>query len=250
MKTINEITKENFQSMFNLRDILEESVFYPAAGIDGSDIECLSNQYCSFIHVDYSTPRDVVEPGMRHHFAGVGYDLIGLKYISKDELTPNGFSPRNFVMNEHERARLEMDFIRDRFDCRNFTPFALWAVYELNPSKTVKTEGKASRFSLMHIGGEACATFEAIYLSNKINPKCIAIISPGEGYGDNWTIFRDPEFRLYQTLYFNTINNQANMPTELLTNMALSDDEICFWPNFNYQGRYFADGWLRKYSRI
>ncbi len=40
------------------------------------------------------------------------------------------------------------------------------------------------------------------------------------------------------------------MPTELLTNMALSDDEICFWPNFNYLGRCFADGWLRKYSRI
>ena len=37
--------------------------------------------------------------------------------------------------------------------------------------KTGKTEGKASRFSLLHIGGEACATFEAIYLSNKINPK-------------------------------------------------------------------------------
>jgi hypothetical protein len=102
----------------------------------------------------------------------------------------------------------------------------------------------------MHIGGEACATFEAIYLSNKVNPKCIAIISPGEGYGDNWTIFRDPEFRLYQTLHFNKINNNANMPSELLTNMALSDDDNCFWPNYNYQSRCFADGWLRKYSRI
>lgn len=250
MKVINEITKENFQSMFNLKDILRESVFYPASGIDGSDIECLSNQYCSFIHVDYSTPSDVIETGMRHHFVGVGYDLIGLKYVTMDELTPNGFRPRNFVINEHENARLKMDFIKDRFYHKNFTPFAIWAVYELNPSKTGKTEGKANRFSLLHIGGEACATFEAIYLNNKINPKCIAIISPGEGYGDNWTIFRDPDYRLYQILHFNATNNNANMPSQLLTNMMISDIDNCFWPNYIYQSRCFANGGLIKYSRI
>jgi hypothetical protein len=244
------ITSDNFNERFIISEIIKNSVFYPAAGIDGSAIECLSNQYCSFVHVDYSTPREVVEPGMRNHFAGVGYDLIGIKHVSRDELTPNGFNPRDFVKNEHERTRLEADFIRDRFNHRNFTPFALWAVYELNPLKTGKTEGKASRFSLLHIGGEACATLEAIYLNNRINPKCVAIISPGEGYGDNWTVFRSPEFRLYQTLHFNTTNNNANMPSELLTNMSLSDDESCFWPNFNFQDRYFADGWLRKYSRI
>jgi hypothetical protein len=250
MKSIKEITKENFQSMFNLKDILEDSVFYPAAGIDASDIECLSNQYCSFIHVDYSTPRDVVEPGMKHHFEGVGYDLIGLKQVSEKELTPNGFTPRNFAINEHERSRLEMEFINDRFRCRNFTPFALWAVYELNPLKTGKSQGKSNRFSLLHIGGEACATFEAIYISNKINPRCISIISPGEGFGDNWTIFRDPNFRLYQNLLFNTVNNNAIMPDALLTNMALSDNEDCFWPDYNYQDRCFANGWQRRFSRI
>lgn len=249
MKTINEITSENFQSMFNLKDILDESVFYPAAGIDASDIECLSNQYCSFIHVDYSTPRDVIEPGMRNHFEGVGYNLIGIKQVSREELTPMGFMPNNFALNDHERQRLEINFIRDRFYCRNFIPFALWAVYEFNPTKTRKTQGKAKRFSLLHIGGEACFTFEALYIQNKINPSAIAIISPGEGFGDNWTIFRNPQFRLYQNLLFNLENNETIMPNLLLTNMALSDDEVCFWPDFQYYSRIYSNGWQRIYKR-
>ena len=249
MKTINEITNQNFQSMFNLKDILDESVYYPAAGIDASDIECLSSHYNSFIHVDYSTPRDVVEPGMRSHFESVGYDLIGIKHVSKEELNPMGFITNKFALNDHESQRLEENFIRDRFKYRNFTCFALWAVYELNPKKTGKTQGKAKRFSLLHIGGEACATFEAIYIQNKINPSAIAIISPGEGYGDNWTIFRDPQFRLYQNILFNSQNNETIMPNILLTNMALSDDEVCFWPDYQYYSRIYSNGWQRIYKR-
>ena len=249
MKIINEITKDNFQSMFNLKDILEDSVFYPASGIDGTAIESLSDQFCSFIHVDYSTPKEVVEFAMQNHFSGVGYDLIGIRIISKEELTPNGFVPFNFSLNEHEKQRLQMDFIRDRFYCRNFAPFALWAVYELNPLKTGKTVGKDKRFSLLHVGGEACATFEAIYLNNKINPAAVAIISPGEGYGDSWTIFRDTDFRFYKNLFFNFQNNGVQMPRLLLTNMGLDDNDPCFWPDYFFQGRCFVNGWQRKYGR-
>lgn len=250
MKTIDQITSENFNEMFDVKAILEESVFYPASGIDASDIECLSGKLNSFVHVDYSTPREVVEPGMQYHFEGVGYDLIGIKNVSRDELTPNGFIPNNFELNEHERQRLEShDFIRDRFNCINFEPFALWAVYQLNPSKTGKTEGKVKRFSLLHIGGEACATFEAIYLSNKVNPAAVAIISPGEGYGDNWTKFRDTDFRLYQNLLLNCENNGAQMPKLLLTNSMLDDYDPCFWPEYEFQKRYFANGWLRLFGR-
>jgi len=85
MQNISEITKENFNIKFDLKKILEDSVFYPAAGIDASDIECLSDKYCSFVHVDYSKPRSVVELGMMNHFEGVGYELIGIKNIRKEE---------------------------------------------------------------------------------------------------------------------------------------------------------------------
>jgi hypothetical protein len=249
MVTIDKITQDNFNVSFNIVDILTDSVFYPAAGVDARDIECLSNLSNSFVHVDYSTPMEVIESSMRNHFAGLGYELIGLKHVSRLELTTNGFQPQKFIFNDHEKERLEMDFINDRFYFRNFIPFAIWAVYELNPNKTGLTRGKIKRFSLLHIGGEACETLEAIYIGNKINPRAVSIISPGEGYGDNWTIFRDPEFRLYQNLIYNSRINNIAMPEFLLTNMALSEKEPCFWPEYIFQNRIYSDGWLQRYSR-
>ena len=61
MKNIDKITKENFNESFNIADILSDSVFYPAAGIDARDIECLSNLSNSFVHVDYSNQKEVIE---------------------------------------------------------------------------------------------------------------------------------------------------------------------------------------------
>jgi hypothetical protein len=233
MQTINQITLENFDSSFDLLDILNGSVFYPAAGIDAGDTEWLSSKSNSFVHVDYSISRKDVEQAMKADFQKVGYRIIGLKSITREELTPHGFRPGNFQLNEHERERLQMPFISENFYCPNFTPFALWAIYELDETRTAKTAGKIERFSLLHIRGEACATFEALYLSNKINPHCVAIISPGEGYGDNWTLFTDPDFRLYQSLRLNHQQNNAPMPQYLLTTSFTDEGKGVKWPNYH-----------------
>lgn len=250
MKNLQHITAINFNESFDLADILTDSVFYPASGIDNRDIECLSNYSDSFVHVDYSTPKEVVEPEMRFAFDRLGYDLIGFKSVPREELRTTSFQPQNFVINDHERERLEKDFIADRFYCRNFIPFVFWAVYELNSNKIDSNEGKAKRFSLLHIGAEACATFEAIYVANKINPLAISILSPGEGYGDNWTSFRDPSFRFYQSLLLNYHNNtSAQMPRVLLTDMMLSESEPCFWPEFKFKNNVIIGDRLRLYTK-
>jgi len=247
MQTINQITPENFDRSFNLLDILNGSVFYPAAGIDACDIECLANKLNSFVHVDYSVPREVVEQAMEADFQHVGYRKIGLKSITKEELTPQGFKRRNFQLNDHERERLQKQFKSDRFYCRNFTPFALWAVYELDETRTGRTTGKIKRFSLLHIGAEACATFEALYLNNKTNPHCVAIISPAEGFGDNWTKFTDADFRLYQSLKLNYEQNNAPMPQYLLTSSFR--DEGVMWRNYHYTERCHECG-LGLFERL
>lgn len=247
MTYLDQMTSDNFSSMFDIKELLKDSVFYPAAGLDASDIKCLSPDFCSYLHVDYSTPLNVVENGMRYHFDGVGFDLIGIKHISKEELTPNGFIPENFSLNNHEKERLNHRFIIEKFNCHNFRSFAIWAVYELNPQRTGKLYDKCKRFSLLHVGAEACATFEAIYYSHKINPSAVAIINPGEGYGDNWTNFTDPQFRLYQSLLKNSIDNQTEMPEFLLTNQTSSNSANCFWPGYKFHSCVNAN---RKYIRI
>jgi hypothetical protein len=112
----------------------------------------------------------------------------------------------------------------------NFTPFALWAVYELDPMATGDTREKMDKFSILHLGGEACATFDALYLSNGINPTAVVLLNPAEGYGDNWTLFTNPDFRLYQMLKMNVDKNAQTMPKYLLTNGNQKKSDSACWP--------------------
>lgn len=228
MKWINRINKENFDTSFDLKSILTDSVYYPASGIDGRAIEGLSRYSYSFIHADYSKPRETVEIALRTRFEPVGYRLIGLKYISQNELTPNGFIPHNFPLKESEQQRI--NFLQDSI--RDFTQFALWAVYELDSELTQNTSNKVKKFSVLHIGGEACATFDALYISNSINPLGVAILNPGEGYGDNWTVFTNPDYRFYKLIEYNVQNNQQTFPKYLFTNVRVENN--CFWPNYEH----------------
>jgi hypothetical protein len=246
MMDLNKITAENFDSSFSIADILSESVYYPASGDDSSDIKCLVNYYNSFVHVDYSFSRNDIEEWMMNGLTesfGPDSKLIGMKFINKNELTPNGFRSAGIEFNQHEKERLEMDFIRDLFYCRNFRPFALWAVYEIS------TENGSTRFSLLHIGGEACATLEALYLTNKINPAAVAIIHPAEGFGDNWTLFRDPGFRFYKIMEKNALDNGASMPRYVLTDMIYSDEHACFWPEYKFDKKCEKFDRHRLYGR-
>lgn len=241
MNYLQKITPENFDQSFDNKQILNQSAFYPASGTDGSHIPVFTQKgILSFVNVDYSVPKELVQQAMEQDFMGVGYRLVGLKHINKDEITPNGFHPAKIPFNTHERDRLDkLPFVRERMNAFGFTPFALWAVYELDPTATAKSSGKAERFSLLHIGGEACATFDATYLAHGINPGAIAIIRPGEGYGDNWTLFTNPDFRLHTMLKMNCNNKHQKMPDYLLSDNTFTK-EAC-WPDYTFVGPEYSD---------
>jgi hypothetical protein len=235
MTEIHNITSENFNESFDLNCLLKNSAFYPASGIDGTHLEELSNTGIkSFVHVDYSEVKEVVEKSLRNDFTALGYKLVGIIDVPKDQLTPNGFaSIANIPLNSHENDRIKHNkHIRDRISHKDFTPYAIWAVYELDSMATGDTRGKMDKFSILHIGGEACATFDALYLSNGINPSAIIILNPSEGYGDNWTRFTNPDFRLYQMLKSNVDNNSQVMPKYLLANGNQNQAESAFWSNY------------------
>lgn len=229
MDWLNGINSDNFESSFNITNIVKDSVFYPAAGTDGRAIQGLSKYSRSFVHVDYSVPKETLETALRTHFEPVGYRMIGLKEITEKELTPNGYQPNNYPLQESEKER--MHFLNDSI--RNFTPFAIWAMYELDDSLTGSTNGKIDKFSVLHIGGEACATFDAIYVGNKMNPLAVAILNPGEGFGDNWTQFRNPDYRFHKLLELNATKFNQVWPKYLYTNMCAADN--CFWSNYKDQ---------------
>lgn len=226
MNWIYTITQENFENSFNLKEILKNSTFYPASGADATDIEGLSTCCNSFVHVDYSISESEIKRALSEDFTAVGYKLIGLKHITEKELTPNGFTPNNFPLKDSEKERI--NYLEQAKKLQN--PFCYWAIYEIDETFTGKTTGKINRFSLLHIGGEACATFDALYVNNGINPTGVAILNPSEGCGDNWTKFTDPEYRLFKLMQLNSEKNQIKLPEYLFTNMC--SDGICFWSNY------------------
>ncbi len=231
MKSISTITKDNFSASFNIIDILHESVFYPASGLDATPIEVFANKYKSYINLDYSLSFEEVKNSLESDFISVGYKLIGIKDVSKEELTPNGITYSMIAFTDHEIQRLENnEEIKDLFTNASSSGFAIWAVYELDANLTHKIDEKAERFSILHICGEGWATFEALYVKNKINPKAVAIIKPGEGYGDNWTLFTDSRFRFYQSIRENEHINGAEMPKFILTDAV--SDEGYFWGEY------------------
>lgn len=251
MRTINNVTKTNLKDMFNLKEILKESVFYPASGIDNTVIKCLSNQYSSFIYADYSISQREVYHELFLQLENEDCQLIGLHQIPLEELSPNNFNTDHFVLNEHESQRMENVQISESFHYHNFNPFVFWAVYELNQLEVENIIKEPKRFSLLYIGAEACATFDTLYLNNKINPLVIAIINPAEGFGDNWTLFRDPDFRLHTNLTNNYLNNNTPMPSKIITNMNISEHENdCFWPGYRFDGKCYLHDTLDIYSRI
>lgn len=237
MKSISKISKQNFNLSFNIIDILEDSVYYPASGIDATPVEVFGNKYCSFINVDYSMSYDDVRRSMEFDFNPVGYKLIGIKDVALEELTPNGQNYSQIKFNEHELKRLkDHQFINDLYYSFASSAYAIWAVYELE-NESANTNVKAKRFSLLHIRGEGCETFKQLYYHNKKNPKAIAIINPGEGYGDNWTKFTDYKYRFYQSIRNNVDNNGADMPEYMLTNAA-PDEDGYFWGDFAFAEKF------------
>lgn len=226
------ITKTNFVDSFDVSFIHgNKSVFYPASGLDTSSVSYLFPEFDSFVHVDYSHSESQVSNFMETAFIPLGFKLIGMRHITERMLTPSGFHPMPFTPNRHEISRLQDRHIRDRFYGVGFKPFARWALYEKETSPLeMKTESR--RFSLLHLGAEAMATFEALYLGYRKNPGAICIIKPSEGYGDNWTIFRDPEFRFHKMIVQNYSNNQSPMPKVLLTDTTEGPNHTCFWPGY------------------
>lgn len=227
MNWIEEITTENFEKSFDLIKILENSTFYPASGIDATNIEGLSQYSKSFVNVDYSLSEYDVKKALVKDFIPIGYKIIGLKLVKKENLSPNGFKPNCFPLKQSEKERI--GFLNNAKIYHK--PFCLWAIYQLDDTLTNKTDGKIKRFSLLHIGGEACTTFDALYVSNGINPIAVAILNSGAGYGDNWTKITNPNYRLFNLMKLNLERNKTSLPKYVFTNMTNKNE--CFWPDYS-----------------
>lgn len=164
---------------FPITELLENSIYYPSSYFDGSVVKAYAHDYQSFVYCDYGVTE---EDFLAKLETFRGYNVLAHRPVQKEELIPDGWElqiPRQLLANYGKYP----DYIKK--------PFAHWALYERKPEYS-DTHGPV-RFSLLYIGGEGVATYQALYWSNQITALAVAIIRPGTGFGLNWTNFLDGE---------------------------------------------------------
>lgn len=162
---------------FPITELLEKSIYYPSSHFDGSVVKAYAYDHPSFVYCDYGvTEADFVAEIQTFW----GYDVLAHRPVQEDELVPNGWQPQ---MPQHLLASYGKypDYVKP--------PFAHWAVYERKPDYS-DMHGPV-RFSLLFVGGEGVATYQALYWSNRTTARAVAIVRPGTGFGCNWTNFLD-----------------------------------------------------------
>jgi hypothetical protein len=164
-----------------LNEILENSFYYPSCGFDGGIVkDCNTENRAlgikSFIYCDYATGETAFKEEQNTF---IGYHIVGSRSVAPSEIIPNGWlrvNPPKFNLRAYYQYK-------DMWE-----PFAHWTIFERDENRTEDHGPK--RFSLLYIGGEGVATYQALYWTNKKTPIALAIIQPGTSFGLNWTDFR------------------------------------------------------------
>jgi hypothetical protein len=217
-----------------IRDLLEGSVYYPACGFDGDPVKYLAGNFHSFVYVNSGVERNQLIDQLRTF---CGYRVLTYRDVHPEELVPDGWSPE-YPGPADGNPRSAQRWIRP--------PFGIWAILQRDDDHG--PEHGPERFSLLYIGGDGVATFQALYYGNRRSPAVVAVIQPGTGFGDNWTDFEDPK----QIFGRSVLNNPHGHPEYLLYG-GWGDGEFyrrpC-WPEYQIRvTRQPLHGRLRLWKR-
>ncbi|WP_409771615.1 hypothetical protein [Thermaurantimonas sp.] len=222
-----------------INELLDNSFYYPACGFDWGIIKFYGREIQSYFYCDYATGEEAL---LKHLNDFRGYKLLGHRPIRKEELIPNGWQmhlPPNFDIKQYYRYKQEFKI-----------PFAHWAVYER--MENFSEAHGPNRFSLIYIGGEGVATYQALYWSNKKTAKALAIIQPGTAFGLNWTNFSDRNGALAWVV----LKNQYGKPDIIFYGGYGMGYNNFNWKDYKYErtiSPYYSEGpfgevtiWKRK----
>lgn len=188
------------ETSFPLREVLQNSLYYPSSSFDGDPISSLAGNIVSFVYVDYGRSRNdfdaaLSNPGFR------GYQIVASRDVSEKELTPHGWNP-SFPS--------QIDMNPSKYQSWMKAPFCSWNI--MQRSDDMPDSHGPHRFSLLYLCADGVAAFQALYIANNVFPMAVAIIQPGHGFGMNWTNFEDPKQLLARTV----LENPAGKPDFLL----------------------------------
>jgi len=205
---------------FPLNNILTDSLYYPSSAFDGDPVRHLAGNIYSFIYCDYGQTK--IDLGDSLENSGFrGYHAIGRRPVLEHELNPKGVIPSGVNPRVDGRAERSERHIK--------TPFCEWMIFEKN--ENVSQSSGPERFSLLYLCADGAAAYQVLFTPNRIRPKVICIIQPGEGFGRNWTSFKKPN----QILARSVRENPAGMPPFLLDGQYWKTDASspACWPYYD-----------------
>ena len=203
----------------NISGALTNSVFYPACELDGTPVKFFNEHFAEYgidcyVYADYAMNGDKleeVEETFRYYHVASRHEL------KESDLTARGTDYRKYALIlSEEEIRRQKEIVFGMFG-DTISPFGRMLVYERNSD--VGPDRGPDRFTLIYVGGEAVATYAALYRIRDIAPKALAIIHPGTGFGGNYTDFFNPDAAFMKLISggknqpeFLYIGEQAIMP--------------------------------------
>ena len=227
---------------FPIRELLHESLYFPCSAFDGDPVKHLAGNILSFVYVDYGHGRDEFLAELENR-GFRGYNLLATRSIAERELAPHGWHPMPPSHNDGDPS-----LYRDRIQ----KPFCIWSVFQ-------RKKGCAAgphRFSLLYLCADGVAAFQALYTTNSVAPRAVAVIQPGHAFGGNWTDLTKP----YKIFARNILQDNPGGPPQVLLYGGYGDCEsyrrpcwpgyptnVCFYRRYPYGGSRGCVGiWSRR----
>ena len=153
-----------------LHKILERSLFYGAAGLNGTPVKFLAGNVHSFIYADYAiSKRDFLSNLLGH---GKDSGFLGHRHVISREVPIEKLWPADYrqpIPRPPNRRMLSFE-LPDRW--------AHWSVWESTHERR--------RFSFLYIGAEQTDVYQNLYNRVGMTPHILSIIAPGNGFGGGW----------------------------------------------------------------
>jgi len=200
------IAAESSECHVPLPDLLEDSLYYPASGVNGTPVKYLGGNVHSFIYADYS----ITVEGMLQNMYGtekdcgfLGYTLLRHRDILHGELFPEGWKPDYSPTEEQLQKGLSSG---TRHPMETAGHWTIWQRLKEYP----ETHGP-ELFSFLYVYGEMSKVYQALYTKYRKRPLVLAIIQPG-CFGGEWERTEDEDSMFKKVLSA----NPAGMPDFLL----------------------------------
>ena len=219
-----------------LSELLNDSLYYPAAGFDGVPIQYCTGDIYSFVCVDYSRSKKLLMEELNSDQKGFkGYKVFTWRDVAMDELVPNGWHPE-ILPGPDENPRKLQSSIEE--------PYCIWAIMERLADFD---EGHGpKRFSLLYLCADGAASYQALYNSNGFVPLILSIIRPVHSFGGNYTDFTNPQGILARSVKA----NKTGMPEFLLHEGIRREDKQLesIWPDYPLEVCRFGDTGIYVWS--